>query len=67
MFKLYIMLIALALISCEKKEANSEKAVIEKAAHSYGALIEKAKETEAVLQKKADSIARLQDSLGIPR
>jgi len=58
---------AFALLSCEKKEANSEKAVIEKAVGSYGALIEKAKETEAALQKKADSIAHLQDSLGIPR
>jgi len=67
MFKLYIMLVVFALLSCEKKEANSEKVVIEKAAHSYEALIEKAKETETALQKKADSIARLQDSLGIPR
>ena len=69
MFRVIIVLasFALLLLSCEKKEANSEKAVIEKAVGSYGALIEKAKETEATLQKKADSIARLQDSLGIPR
>ena len=67
MFKIYIMLAAFALLSCEEKEANNEKAVMEKAVDSYGALIEKAKETEAVLQKKADSIARLQDSLGISR
>jgi uncharacterized protein YcfL len=60
----FLALIVL-LAACEKKEANSEKAVVEKAVDSYGALIEKAKETEAVLQKKADSIIREQDSLGI--
>ena len=67
MFKIYIMLAAFALLSCEEKEANNEKAVLEKTVDSYGALIEKAKETEAALQKKADSITHLQDSLGIPR
>jgi len=67
MFKIYIMLAALALLSCGKKEAESEKAVLEKAVDSYGALIEKAKGTEALLQKKADSIVREQDELGIPR
>jgi|TergutMp193P3_1026864.scaffolds.fasta_scaffold00180_22 uncharacterized protein YcfL len=63
---LYLLLIALALVSCEKKEANNEKAVLEKAVDSYGALIEKAKGTEALLQKQADSIVRQADSLGIP-
>lgn len=53
------------LISC--KEAKNESAVIEKAVDSYGALIEKAKGTEAMLQKKADSMIRQSDSLGIPR
>ncbi|MDR2595078.1 MAG: hypothetical protein LBC87_09955 [Fibromonadaceae bacterium] len=67
MFRVFIVLAFFAMLSCEEKEANSEKAVVEKAVDSYGALIEKAKETEAALQKKADSIARLQDSLGIPR
>ncbi|MDR2583702.1 MAG: hypothetical protein LBC75_09500 [Fibromonadaceae bacterium] len=67
MFKIYIVLAAFALLSCEEKEATSEKAVLEKAVDSYGALIKKAKETEAALQKKADSIVRFQDSLGIPR
>jgi hypothetical protein len=68
MFKFYLILaLALALISCEKKEPNSEKAVMEKAVDSYGALIEKARETEAILQKKADSIVRQSDSLGVPR
>jgi len=67
MFRIFFMLVTIALLSCEEKQANNEKAVMEKAVDSYGALIEKAKETEAVLQKKADSIIRLQDSLGIPR
>jgi DNA-directed RNA polymerase specialized sigma54-like protein len=67
MFKIYIALVAFALVSCEKKEAASEKAVLEKAVNNYEALIEKAKGTEAVLQKKADSIVRQQDELGMPR
>jgi len=68
MVRIYIMLVAaFALLSCEKKEANSEKAVLEKAVDSYEVLIEKAKGTEAILQKKADSIVRQQDELGIPR
>jgi len=67
MFKVCTMLAALAFISCGKKEAESEKAVLEKAVDNYGALIEKAKKTEAILQKKADSIVREQDELGIPR
>jgi len=69
MLKVYIIMLvaAFALLSCEKKEANSEKAVLEKAVDSYEALIEKAKGTEAVLQKKADSIVRQQNELGIPR
>ena len=67
MFKIYIILAAFALLSCEKKEANSEKAVLEKAVNSYESLIEKAKGTENVLQKKADSIVRQQDELGVPR
>ncbi|GBU26022.1 hypothetical protein R83H12_02701 [Fibrobacteria bacterium R8-3-H12] len=67
MLKVCIMLATLALLSCEKKEAESEKAILEKAVDSYGALIEKAKGTEAILQKKADSIVREQDELGIPR
>jgi uncharacterized protein YcfL len=66
MFKLYAILVVLALVSCEKKEPNSEKAVLEKAVDSYGALIEKAKGTEAVLQKKADSVMHQQDSLSMP-
>ena len=66
MFKL-IMLAALVLLSCGKKEAESEKAVLEKTVDNYGALIKKAKETEATLQKKADSIVSEQDELGIPR
>jgi hypothetical protein len=57
----------MALLSCEKKEAKNERMALEKAADSYGALIEKAKGTEAVLQKKADSIVRQQNELGIPR
>ena len=66
--KLYFILClaAFVLISCEKKEPSGEKAVLEKAVNSYEALIEKAKGTEAVLQKKADSIVRQQDSLGLP-
>jgi len=67
MFKVCIVLVALTLLSCGKKEAESEKAVLEKAVDNYGALIEKAKKTEAILQKKADSIVREQDELGIPR
>lgn len=67
MLKVCIVLAALALLSCEKKEAATDKAVLEKAVDSYGAMIKKAKETEAVLQKKADSIVREQDELGIPR
>ncbi len=67
MFRVFIMLAAFALLSCEEKEANSEKAVLEKTVDSYGALIEKAKETEAILQKKADSIVHLQDELGVPK
>jgi len=68
MIKYCFALAVLALISCgEKKEPNSEKAVMEKAVDSYGALIEKAKQTEAVLQKKADSILQKKDSLEIPR
>jgi len=65
MLKLCLIFAVLALISC--KEVKDEKAVMEKAVDSYGAIIEKAKETEAVLQKKADSIARQADALGIPR
>jgi len=67
MLKLYLILAVLILLSCEKKETNNEKAVMEKAVDSYGALIEKAKGTEALLQKQADSIIRKSDSLGIPR
>jgi len=67
MFKVYIVLAALALLSCEEKEATTEKAVLEKAVDSYEALIEKAKGTEAALQKKADSIVKLQDELGVPK
>ncbi len=69
MLKLYLILVALmalVLVSCEKKEVNNEKAVMEKSVDSYGALIEKAKKTEALLQKQADSIIRKSDSLGIP-
>jgi len=62
MFKIYIVLAAIALLSCEEKEVESNKAL-----EPYGALIEKAKETEAALQKKADSIILQQDSLGILR
>ncbi|MDR3002087.1 MAG: hypothetical protein LBU89_12600 [Fibromonadaceae bacterium] len=62
----YLIFAALVLVSCGNKE-KTEKAVMEKAVDSYGALIEKAKETEAILQKKADSILRQADSLGIPR
>jgi len=60
MFKIYIVLAAIALLSCEEKETESDKAL-----DPYEALIEKAKETNATLQKKADSIVNLQDSLGI--
>jgi len=61
MFKVYIMLAALALLSCEEKEAVGDKT-----ADSYKALIEKAKGTEADLQKNADSIVKLQEELGVP-
>jgi len=64
--KLFLTLALLAIVACEEKEPNSEKAVLEKAVDSYGAIIEKAKQTEAVLQKQADSIVRQSDSLGIP-
>jgi uncharacterized protein YcfL len=67
MNKLFLILAVFLLISCEKKEPNNEKAVLEKAVDSYGAIIEKAKGTEALLQKQADSIIRQADSLGIPR
>jgi uncharacterized protein YcfL len=66
MRKLLLIFVLFLFISCEKKEANNEKAVLEKAVDSYGAIIEKAKGTEAILQKKADSLARQSDSLGIP-
>ncbi|MCL2261181.1 MAG: hypothetical protein FWC15_07505 [Fibromonadales bacterium] len=65
MLKFYLIFAVFALISCG--ETKSEKAVIESAVDSYGAIIENAKDTEAVLQKKADSIARQAESLGIPR
>jgi len=67
MHKLYVMLAAIALLSCEEKEAAKDKAILEKTVDSYGALIEKAKETESILQKKADSIVHEQNELGIPR
>ena len=66
MFKLYLILTVLILVSCEKKETNNEKTVMEETVDSYEALIEKAKGTEALLQKQADSIIRKSDSLGIP-
>ncbi len=66
MVKFFSIFALLAIIACEKKEANSEKAVLEKAVDSYGAMIEKAKKTESILQKQADSIIRQSDSLGIP-
>jgi hypothetical protein len=66
MFKLCFVLAFFLVLSCEKKEPNSEKAVLEKAVDSYGALIEKAKETEAILQKKADSLSDRMDSLSVP-
>jgi len=65
MFRIYMIFAVFVLTSC--KEENAEKGVMEKAVDSYGVAIEKAKETEAVLQKKADSIIRYTDSLGIPR
>ncbi|MCL2284702.1 MAG: hypothetical protein FWC26_15410 [Fibromonadales bacterium] len=65
MLKYCLIFAVFMLISC--KEAKNESAVIEKAVDSYGALIEKAKGTEAMLQKKADSMIRQSDSLGIPR
>jgi uncharacterized protein YcfL len=67
MLKFYLILATLALVSCETKEPNNEKAVLEKATDSYGVLIEKARETEVLLQKQADSIIHQADSLGIPR
>jgi len=67
MLKFYLILAAFALISCEKKEVKDEKAVMQKTVDSYGAIIEKARGTEAILQKKADSLVRQSDSLGIPR
>jgi uncharacterized protein YcfL len=67
MSKLFLILAVFLLISCEKKEPNNEKAVLEKAVDSYGTIIEKAKGTEVLLQKQADSIIRQADSLGIPR
>jgi hypothetical protein len=66
MFKVYFVLAVLLVLSCEKKEPNSEKAVLEKAVDSYGALIEKAKGTEAKLKKKADSLNNRMDSLSVP-
>jgi hypothetical protein len=66
MNKYFLVLATLALISCGEKP-KTEKDVIEKAVDSYGALIEKAKGTETALQKKADSILKKADSLGIPR
>jgi hypothetical protein len=66
MNKYFLALAALALISCGEKP-KTEKDAIEKAVDSYGTLIEKAKGTEAILQKKADSILKKADSLGIPR
>ena len=67
MLKFYLILAAFALISCEKKEVKDEKAVMQKTVDSYCAIIEKARGTEAILQKKADSLVRQSDSLGIPR
>ncbi|MCL2207500.1 MAG: hypothetical protein FWB90_05315 [Fibromonadales bacterium] len=65
MLKFYLVVAFFMLISC--KEVKDEKAVVEKTVDSYDAIIEKAKGTEAVLQKRADSILRQADSLGIPR
>jgi len=65
MLKICLIFTAFMLVSC--KEAKDEKVIMEKAVDSYGAIIEKAKGVEAVLQKKADSILRQADSLGIPR
>jgi len=62
MFRVFIMLAIFALLSCEEKEPVNEKVL-----NPYDPLIEKAKKTEAILQKKADSIIREQDELGIPR
>lgn len=62
MFKYYLVIAVATLISCEKKET----AVIEKTVDSYKAVIEKAKETEKTLQKQADSLLKLSDSLSIP-
>jgi len=67
MFKLYLIPVTLALISCETEESqNIQKAVVEKTTDSYEVLIDKAKKTEAFLQKQADSIIRQLDSLGVP-
>jgi len=67
MSKLYLVFVALALVSCGKKESQDiQKPVEEKAPDSYEVLIEKAQKKEAFLQKQADSIARLLDSLGVP-
>jgi hypothetical protein len=64
--QLFLVFALLAIIACEKKEPDGEKAVLEKMVDSYGAMIEKAKQTEAALQKQADSIVRQSDSLGMP-
>lgn len=65
MLRFCLVLAIFALFAC--KETKSEKEVVEKAVDSYGALIEKAKGTEAILQKKADSIVKEQESLGVPQ
>jgi len=67
MRKLYLILIALTMISCETEEQLAQKAAMEKAADSYGVMMEKAREKEAFLQKRADSIIHKFDSLGVPR
>jgi hypothetical protein len=55
------------VISCEPKEQSAKEAAMERVADSYGILMDKAKETEVLLQKRADSIIRQFDSLGVPR
>jgi hypothetical protein len=55
------------IISCETEEQLVPKIAVEKVANSSEILIEKAKEAEAFLQKRADSIISLFDSLGVPR